>query len=84
MPTYDYQCDANGRTLEVRHGMNEKLSTWAELCERAGIELGNTPGDSPIRKLATGGQVVKSSSMGSGNMPPCASGGCGGGMCGLN
>lgn len=84
MPTYDYHCDANGRTVEVRHGMNEQLSTWGELCEQAGIGMGDTPAGSPVRKLATGGQVVKSGSMGSGNLPPCASGGCNGGMCGLN
>lgn len=84
MPTYDYQCDANGQLVEVKHGMNEQLLTWAELCDRAGINPGQTPADSPVRKLATGGQVVKRSNIGSGNMPPCASGGCGGGMCGLN
>ncbi len=84
MPTYDYQCDTNGRVVEVKHGMSEVLATWAELCERAGIEAGDTPADSPVKKLATGGQIVKSSSRGSGNMPPCGGGGCGGGMCGLN
>ena len=83
MPTYDYQCDANGRMVEVKHAMNEIISNWGELCERAGIESGDTPADSPVKKLATGGQVVKSTSMGSGKLPPCASGGCNGGMCGL-
>lgn len=81
MPTYDYQCAANGQTVEVRHGMNEQLVSWAELCERAGIETGDTPADSPVRRLATGGQVVKKTSLGS--TPPCGGGGCGGGMCGL-
>ena len=84
MPTYDYQCEANGQTVEVRHGMNEQLSNWAELCERAGIATGDTPADSPVRKLVTGGQVVKSNNMGS--TPSCGGGGgggCGGGMCGL-
>ncbi|MDH5445416.1 MAG: zinc ribbon domain-containing protein [Gammaproteobacteria bacterium] len=83
MPTYDYQCDANGQTVEVRHGMNELLKNWGELCDKAGIVTGDTPVDSPVRKLATGGNVVKSSSAGSGDLPPCASGGCNGGMCGL-
>ena len=36
MPTYDYYCPANARTLEVRHSMSEKLSTWGELRARAG------------------------------------------------
>ncbi len=81
MPTCDYQCDANDRILEVRYGMNEQVFNWDELCDRAGIEIGDTPADSPIRKLAAGGQVVKRASMGSGNTPPC---GGGGGMCGRN
>lgn len=83
MPTYDYRCDANGQIVEVKHGMNELLTTWSELCARAAIDAGDTPADSPVKKLATGGQVLKSSSMGS-SVPPCGSGGCGGGMCGLN
>lgn len=81
MPTYDYQCEANGQVFEVRHGMNDVLTTWAELCEHTGMEQGNTPADSPVKKLATGGQIVKSNNMGS--TPPCGGGGCGGGMCGL-
>ena len=83
MPTYDYLCEANERIVEVRHGMNESIANWGELCERAQIDAGSTPANSPVKKLATGGNVVKSGSMGSGNLPPCASGGCGGGMCGL-
>ena len=83
MPTYDYQCEANERIVEVRHGMNDSIANWGELCERAGIDTGSTPVDSPVKKLATGGNVVKSGSIGSGNMPPCGGGGCGGGMCGL-
>lgn len=84
MPTYDYVCEANGQVVEVRHRMSESLSTWGELCKTAGIDAGDTPVASPVKRLATGGQVVKSSSLGE-SAPPCASGGCcGGGMCGLN
>ena len=83
MPTYDYHCDTNGQTIEVKHGMNELIGTWAELCERLGMDKGNTPDDSPVRKLATGGQIVKSGSRGNSDLPPCATGGCNGGMCGL-
>jgi hypothetical protein len=82
MPTYDYLCEANGQVVEVRHPMSDTLSTWGELCERAGLEAGDTPADAPVQRLATGGQVVKSSSLGD-TAPPCAAGGCGGGMCGL-
>ncbi len=51
MPRYDYHCPANGRTVEVSHGMSEGLNSWAELCERAGIEPGETPKDSPVERL---------------------------------
>ncbi len=84
MPTYDYVCETNGKVVEVRHRMSELLSTWGELCEQSGMQPGDTPADAPVHKLATGGQVVKSSSLGEG-APPCASGGCcGGGMCGID
>ena len=69
MPTYDYSCESNGRVVEVRHRMSESLSNWGELCARAGIEVGDTPPDSPVQRLATGGQVVKRSSLG--ETPPC-------------
>jgi len=82
MPSYDYLCEANGRVVEVKHRMSDKLSSWGQVCEKAGIEVGNTPADAPVQRLATGGQVVKRSSLGD-NTPPCAAGGCGGGVCGL-
>ncbi|WP_058553481.1 hypothetical protein [Thiohalocapsa sp. ML1] len=86
MPTYDYRCASNGRIVEVSHRMSEKLSTWGELCERANLDCGDTPRDTPVQRLATGGNVIASNSLGSGfgPAPACGSGGCGGGMCGLN
>lgn len=51
MALYDYYCEANDRTVEVRHGMSESLETWGDLCEAAGIEPGDTPDDAPIRRL---------------------------------
>ncbi len=84
MPTYDYVCEVNAQVLEVKHSMSEAIKTWVELCERAGIDPGDTPADTPVNKLATGGQVVKRSSLGSGAAPACDNGGCcAGGMCGL-
>ena len=81
MPTYDYHCSTNDTTLEVKHRISESVSNWGELCQLAGIETGNTPADTPVEKLITGGGVVKSNSMGS--EPPCATGPCcGGGGCG--
>ena len=59
MPEYDYHCPSNGRTIEVRHGMTERLTTWGEVCERAEIEPGKTPKNTPVeRALGTG--VVRS------------------------
>ena len=87
MPTYDYRCDTNDRVIEVSHRMSETLTSWGELCEHAGMELGDTPADAPVHRLATGGNVITSSSLGSGcsPMPSCATGSCcAGGMCGLN
>jgi hypothetical protein len=82
MPAYDYYCDANGRTLELRHGMNERVSTWGELCLLLGIEPGDTRPAEPVRKLIRSGGVVRSENLGSGAAPPCASGPCcGGGLC---
>jgi hypothetical protein len=51
MPHYEYRCAANGRTLEVRHGMDERLETWGELAARAGVEPGPTPKASPVERL---------------------------------
>ncbi len=85
MPTYDYRCEANGRVVEVQHRISEAVATWGELCERAGIEPGDTPSDAPVVKLATGGNVVSSRSLGSGAAPACSSGGCcSGGLCGMS
>jgi hypothetical protein len=83
MPTYDYLCEANGRVVEVKHRMSEALSTWGELCARVGMNVGDTPADSAVQRLATGGQIVKSGSLGE-SAPPCGSGPCcGGGGCGF-
>ena len=51
MPYYEYRCPSNGRTLEVRHGMNERLETWGEVALRAGIGVGATSADAPVERL---------------------------------
>jgi len=86
MPTYDYRCDANGRTLEVRHTMNKKVRTWGELCTLLDMEPGSTRVGEPVRKVITRGNVIKSETLGSGGAPPCEGGNgpsCGRGMCGM-
>ena len=85
MPTYDYRCEANGQVVEVNHRMSEQVTTWGELCERKAIDPGDTPPESPVKRLATGGNLVSKSSLGSGTEPACGTGSCcPGGMCGLN
>ena len=51
MPYYEYECAANGRTVEVRHGMSEELTTWSQLVERAAVDPGDTPGDASIQRI---------------------------------
>jgi hypothetical protein len=50
-PQYEYFCGSNGRTLEVRHSMDEHLETWGELTARAGTEPGDTRSDAPVTRL---------------------------------
>lgn len=87
MPTYDYRCEINGRVLEVSHRMSVELNTWGELCQQAGVEVGDTPAEAPVQRLATGGNIISSTSRGRDAvpMPPCASGGCcQGGTCSMH
>jgi hypothetical protein len=72
MPYYEYRCGSNGRTLEVRHAMAERLETWGELAERAGVEPGSTPANVPVERLMSAPVPLT----GSGKEPAFA--GCGG------
>ncbi len=83
MPTYDYRCIENNQVVEVKHSINEKLTTWGEVCGHTGMDLGTTSANSPVERLITGGHTVSSSVL-KNPEPSCASGNCGGGMCGLN
>jgi len=51
VPYYEYRCPTNGRVVEVRHGMQERLESWGEVARLAGLGLGNTPADSPVERL---------------------------------
>ncbi len=65
MPTYDYLCPTNGRTIEVQHAMREEIATWGALCARAGIEPGETPADAPVTKIFTRAGVLQATNLGS-------------------
>jgi predicted nucleic acid-binding Zn ribbon protein len=81
VPTYEYRCEANGRLVEVRHKMAERLATWAELCERAGIAPGKTNPGAPVEKLISAGFINAGSST-SISEPACEAPSCGNGFCG--
>ncbi len=76
MPIYEYRCDANDTTLEVTHAMSVTVLTWGELCDVAGVELGETPGDAPVEKLISM-PIAHGSDTPRGN--PIPPGGCGAG-----
>lgn len=79
MPYYEYRCDANGRTVEVRHGMNERLETWGEVAAAAGLAAGDTPADAPVERLMSVAAVGTGTGSGPGAGPGPSSGfgGCG-------
>ncbi|MBS98968.1 MAG: zinc ribbon domain-containing protein [Oceanospirillaceae bacterium] len=84
MPTYDYRCGENGRVVEVSHAMSERIDTWGELCEQAGLEVGETSPQAKVERLANGGQIVRHSSLGD-KATPCQTGApcCGASACGV-
>ena len=51
MAFYDYYCEANGQTVEVQHGMTEKLKTWGEVCRLAGIDPGKNLKNTEVIRL---------------------------------
>jgi predicted nucleic acid-binding Zn ribbon protein len=51
MPTYDYHCAANGRTVEVYHPMDVVLHTWGEVCYAAQVSIGDTDFEAPVEKV---------------------------------
>ncbi len=81
MPTYDYLCPANGRTVEVSHKMAERSSPGATLCRRAGLPLDGTPGKARVERLITGGNVI-TGALGAKYERPCDTGPCGTPACG--
>ncbi len=79
MPYYEYRCAANGRTVEVRHAMSERLETWGEVAAAAGISAGDTPADAPVERLMSMASVGHGAGPGAGadSGPAPSFGGCG-------
>lgn len=82
MPSYDYRCPANGEIVEIEHKMAESVTTWGEVCRRAGRPLGGTPSNAKVERLITGGSVVRAGALGSRQERPCDTGPCGAPVCG--
>ena len=82
MPSYDYYCASNGETVEVWHRMSDAVSTWGEVCAKADINTGQTPADSPVKRLITGGNIIGSERSTGDPDPGPASSCCSRGMCG--
>jgi hypothetical protein len=51
VPRYDYFCPANGRVVEVRHGVDEKLTSWGDVCDRAALKEDVTARSEPVERL---------------------------------
>lgn len=51
MPTYDYFCETNGRTVEAIHPISVTLKTWGEVCYVAQLPLGDTDPLAPVQKV---------------------------------
>ncbi len=81
MPTYEYHCEANGRTIEVVHKMAERIGTWGELCERAALSHGDTPLNAPVQKLMSAGFVNTAGATASAPRPCEMGAPCSGGLC---
>lgn len=57
MPTYEYQCEADGSHVEVFHSMSQSPKTWGELCEIRGVDPGNIPPGSPVKRVLSASAV---------------------------
>jgi hypothetical protein len=75
MPYYEYRCGSNGRTLEVRHGMDQHVDTWGELAGLAGTDPGSTSPDAPVERLMSAPVPLTTSGSG----PESGFQGCGAG-----
>jgi hypothetical protein len=76
MPTYEYYCDSNDQTIEVLHGMEDTISTWGELCECAGLGLGETPVHASVERKLSAVSLLPKKDFG-GTSGGCCGGGCG-------
>ena len=53
MPVYEYFCEANGKTIDVVHGLDTELHTWLEVCYAAQCPLGDTDPLASVHRVFT-------------------------------
>lgn len=80
MPTYEYHCAVNGKTVSVWHNMSSRITTWGELCEAAGLELEGISAATPVERLISGGQIMGATNAAA----PATSMPCGQARCGCS
>ena len=80
MPSYDYLCPANKRIVEVAHSMRTRVSTWGELCQLAGLELGDTAASEPVQRCIGSGIQIRSRAT---HAPTTPGGATSGSCCGV-
>lgn len=51
VPVYNYYCPTNDTSVEVIHSMRDSLVTWGEVCDRLGVELGETPASAEVERI---------------------------------
>ena len=67
MPIYEYECQACGHQLEARQKMSDPALSDCPACNKS--ELKN--------QMSASGFRFKTKQMAQGDLPSCASGGCG-------
>lgn len=78
MLTYQYHCEQNGETVEVRHRITESFKTWGDVCARLERDPGMTPTTAPVERLISGGILgtVNGGTTRSEGMPSLPMAGC--------
>lgn len=82
MPLYEYYCEDNQKTIEVKHGMSETVNTWEKLCCLANIDLGETSREAKVKRVISGGMSVPRKTVGEAKTPAAPSGHTHTGGCG--
>ena len=53
MPIYRYLCEQNDIIVEAIHSFDTQIEDWGALCRVSGRDPGDTPLDSPVKRLVS-------------------------------